>query len=62
MIDRMGIVEADITQLDVDAIVNAANATDYMKESDIDGALVGGASLDADSFVEIVRAAAEARP
>jgi triosephosphate isomerase len=42
--------------------VNAANATDYMKESDIDGALVGGASLDADSFVEIVRAAAEARP
>jgi len=27
MIDRMGIVEADITQLDVDAIVNAANAT-----------------------------------
>jgi triosephosphate isomerase len=42
--------------------VNAANASDYMKEPDIDGALVGGASLDADSFVEIVRAAVEARP
>jgi triosephosphate isomerase len=26
-----------------------------MAESDIDGALVGGASLDADDFVKIVR-------
>ena len=34
----------------------------YFERDDIDGALVGGASLDADSFVEIVRAAAEARP
>ena len=42
--------------------VNPANASDFMREPDIDGALVGGASLDADSFVEIVRAAAEARP
>ena len=40
--------------------VNAANASDYMVEKDIDGALVGGASLDADSFVEIARQAASA--
>ena len=42
--------------------VQPANASDFMREPDVDGALVGGASLDADSFVEIVRAAAEARP
>ena len=39
--------------------VNPANASDFMREPDIDGALVGGASLDADSFVEIVRLAAQ---
>lgn len=42
--------------------VNPENASDFMREPDIDGALVGGASLDADSFVEIVRRAAMARP
>ena len=34
------------------------NAADLMAESDVDGVLVGGASLDADSFAEIIRAAA----
>ncbi|MBA2469473.1 MAG: triose-phosphate isomerase [Chloroflexia bacterium] len=37
--------------------VKAANAPDFFSEGDIDGALVGGASLDADDFLEIVRAA-----
>ena len=41
--------------------VNAANISDYMLQGDIDGALVGGASLDADSFVEIVQSAERAR-
>ncbi len=38
--------------------VNAGNVGGYMEQADIDGALVGGASLDAGSFVEIVRVAA----
>ena len=40
--------------------VNADNIQDYVREPDIDGALVGGASLDADSFVSIVNRASEA--
>jgi triosephosphate isomerase len=35
--------------------VNAANIKDFMAKSDVDGALVGGASLDPDSFAAIVR-------
>jgi triosephosphate isomerase len=35
--------------------VKPENAKDLLKEPDIDGALVGGASLDADSFEKIVR-------
>jgi len=37
------------------------NAADLFAMPDVDGALVGGASLDADSFNAIVRAAAESR-
>lgn len=35
--------------------VNPDNIADYMHEKDINGALVGGASLNADSFVQIVQ-------
>jgi triosephosphate isomerase len=38
--------------------VKAANAAGIMAGPDIDGALVGGASLDADEFAQICRAAA----
>ena len=38
--------------------VNAGNIGGYIGQPDINGALVGGASLDAESFVEIVRVAA----
>ena len=38
--------------------VNAKNAADFFAESEIDGALVGGASLKAADFVQIVQAAA----
>ena len=34
--------------------VKPSNIEDLMKEEDIDGALVGGASLEADSFIQIV--------
>lgn len=37
--------------------VKADNAGAFFAEADIDGALVGGASLDATSFLEIIRAA-----
>lgn len=37
--------------------VNAGNARSFLRQAEIDGALVGGASLDADSFMGIVEAA-----
>jgi triosephosphate isomerase len=37
--------------------VNAANATEYFTQPEIDGALVGGASLKVEEFVKIVEAA-----
>ncbi|MHC1740811.1 MAG: triose-phosphate isomerase [Anaerolineaceae bacterium] len=37
--------------------VNAANAVEYFHQSDIDGALVGGASLKTADFIKIVEAA-----
>lgn len=41
--------------------VNAGNAAELFAQPDIDGALVGGASLKADSFAVIVKAAAQAK-
>jgi len=38
--------------------VKAANASEFFSQSDIDGALVGGASLKADEFIAITQAAA----
>jgi triosephosphate isomerase len=42
--------------------VKADNALELMSQADIDGALVGGASLKADSFLAIVNAAAKVPP
>jgi len=39
--------------------VTADNAAEFMRQSEIDGALVGGASLKADQFLNIVRQTAE---
>ncbi len=41
--------------------VKPENMADYMREPDIDGALVGGASLKVDDFTQLVAAAAEAK-
>ena len=41
--------------------VKPSNVAEFMARPDIDGALVGGASLRADDFVEIVRLTAEAK-
>ncbi len=37
--------------------VKADNAAEILKQPDVDGALVGGASLKADSFLAIINAA-----
>jgi triosephosphate isomerase len=42
--------------------VTSANARTLMEQPEIDGALVGGASLKEADFTEIVRAAAEVVP
>ena len=39
--------------------IKPGNAADIMAQSDVDGGLVGGASLEADSFAELVKAARE---
>ena len=41
--------------------VTAANATEFMRQPEIDGALVGGASLKADEFLSIVTQTSEIR-
>jgi triosephosphate isomerase len=41
--------------------VKPANAAELMCMPDIDGGLVGGASLQVESFVEIVRLTAESK-
>ena len=42
--------------------VNAENAADLMGEPDVDGLLVGGASLEAATFTDIIRASGRLLP
>ena len=51
---------AEKTPLLYGGSVNPDNVADFVREPDVDGALVGGASLNAESFVAIARAVAEA--
>jgi triosephosphate isomerase len=44
---------ADTVRLQYGGSVKPDNAADLLKQSDIDGALVGGASLKADQFLGI---------
>jgi triosephosphate isomerase len=53
--DRLSSVAADGLRILYGGSVNAGNIKDLMAKSDIDGGLVGGASLDPDSFAAIVR-------
>lgn len=52
--DQFGEETAQQVRIQYGGSANADNIADYMRQSDIDGALVGGASLKAD-FVEMVR-------
>ena len=47
---------ADAVRIQYGGSVKPGNARELMSQPDIDGALVGGASLDAASFVAIVKA------
>jgi triosephosphate isomerase (TIM) len=49
--------EADAVRILYGGSVKPANAAELMQQADIDGALVGGASLDAEEFAAIVEAA-----
>ncbi|HET6536628.1 MAG TPA: triose-phosphate isomerase [Sphingopyxis sp.] len=55
---RVG-AKADVLRLLYGGSVNGDNAAELLSASDVDGALVGGASLTADKFNPIVSAAAE---
>jgi triosephosphate isomerase (TIM) len=46
---------AEATRILYGGSVKGSNAAELMAEEDIDGALIGGASLDADDFVRIIR-------
>lgn len=50
-------IDGDLLQVLYGGSVSPANAADLMAQPDVDGALVGGASLDPASFAQIVAAA-----
>jgi triosephosphate isomerase len=53
--DRVSSTAAEGVRILYGGSVNAANIKELMAKSEIDGALVGGASLEPDSFAAIVR-------
>lgn len=52
---------ADAMRIQYGGSVKPDNMVEYMSQPHIDGALVGGASLKADSFIDLVRLAIEAK-
>ena len=52
--DKYGIEISEEVRIQYGGSVKPSNATEIMNEIDIDGALVGGASLKAEEFLEIV--------
>jgi len=53
--DGFGAAAADGVRIQYGGSVKPSNAPDLMAQPDIDGALVGGASLDLESFLAIIR-------
>jgi len=53
--DKLSSAAAESIRILYGGSVNAANIKDLMAKTDVDGALVGGASLEPDSFAAIVR-------
>jgi triosephosphate isomerase len=60
--EKWGASAADGLRVLYGGSVTAANAAEFLEQPEIDGALVGGASLKPAEFVAIVQAAARARP
>lgn len=69
--EAIGLIRAEVARLAGSAIgdsvrilyggsVTPDNVTEFARQPEIDGSLVGGASLNADSFVSLVRQTAEA--
>ena len=56
--DLFGGETAQVIRIQYGGSVTAANAEEFFSQPEIDGALVGGASLKKDEFIAIVRAAA----
>ncbi len=56
---RFGQAVADATQIQYGGSVKGDNAKELLAKPNIDGALVGGASLKSDQFLAIIRAAEE---
>jgi triosephosphate isomerase (TIM) len=57
--ERFGRETADVVRILYGGSVKAANTAGILAGPDIDGALVGGASLDADEFAQICKIAAD---
>jgi triosephosphate isomerase (TIM) len=54
--DKYGASVSDKIVIQYGGSVNNKNARELLSQQDIDGALVGGASLKADSFIDIIKA------
>lgn len=54
IMDIYGAEIFDVVRIQYGGSVNAGNATEIINQPDIDGALVGGASLNADDFIKII--------
>ncbi|WP_208588054.1 triose-phosphate isomerase [Gracilibacillus suaedae] len=54
--DAVSAAAADAVRIQYGGSVKPANVNELLAQSDIDGALVGGASLEADSFLQLVEA------
>jgi len=55
LMEMFGKTTAEQTRIQYGGSVNASNATTLMRQADIDGALVGGASLKTESFEKIIK-------
>ena len=58
---RWGSAAGDALRIQYGGSVTAANASNLLQQPDVDGALVGAASLKAEAFGAIVKSAAEAK-
>lgn len=60
--DMFGEATAQAVRIQYGGSTNAKNIYDFMLQPDIDGALVGGASLTGESFVTMIKETERARP